>query len=191
MIYFISDTHFNHNNILKYTERHKVYSCVQQMNKCIIENINSCVGKDDTLYHLGDFCMDRGIHWLEKVTKILDEIKCKNIHLILGNHDPSIKSEHLTKTRFKSINQYLELEYKGKKMCLSHYPLHTWNRKTPIHLHGHCHGKLGFITSPYAEGNMRIDVSIDSPDMNYKPITIQKIIDIYDSQDYMTHNFHF
>ena len=190
MIYFTSDTHFNHINILKYTTRHTVYQTVQEMNKALIDNINSCVDKKDTLYHLGDYCMDRGSHWTRKINEIFDQIKCKNIHLILGNHDPSIKSENLKKTKFSSINQYLELDYKGYKFCLSHYPLHTWNKKTPIHLHGHCHGKLGFISSPYSEGNIRIDVGIDSPGLNYKPISIERIIELYDSQDYATHNFH-
>lgn len=191
MIHFTSDTHFNHVNILKYTNRHSVYPSVQIMNKALIDNINSCVTKTDTLYHLGDYCMDRGGHWTRKINEIFEQIKCKNIHLILGNHDPSNKSENLKQTKFKSINQYLELEYGRYKMCLSHYPLHTWNSKTPIHLHGHCHGKLGFITSPFTNGYIRMDVGVDSPDMNYKPISIEKIIEIYDSHDCMTHNLYF
>jgi calcineurin-like phosphoesterase family protein len=179
MIYFISDTHFNHNNILKYTNRHLLYENVAEMNKSLVENINSVVTKKDTLYHLGDFCMDKNIHWLKKTNEILDHLKCKNVHLILGNHDPKPTSEYLKKAKFKSVNTYLELNYKKYGMCLSHYPLHTWNKSCPINLHGHCHGKLGFITSPRQNDFMRFDIGVDSESLNYKPIAIERLLELY------------
>ena len=53
MIWFTSDTHFGHENVLRFCER--PWKTVEAMNKALIDRINACVAPDDTLYHLGDF----------------------------------------------------------------------------------------------------------------------------------------
>lgn len=53
MIWFTSDTHFGHENVLKFTDR--PWETIQQMNSSIVANINARVGMNDELYILGDF----------------------------------------------------------------------------------------------------------------------------------------
>ena len=78
--FFTSDTHFNHANIIKFCNR--PFKDVEQMNEVMIANWNSVIGKDDTVFHLGDFCLGGAAEW----TKILDRLNGK-IYLIMGNHD--------------------------------------------------------------------------------------------------------
>ena len=53
MIWFTSDTHFGHANVLGFTDR--PYEDVAQMNHAFVNAINERVLPDDELYILGDF----------------------------------------------------------------------------------------------------------------------------------------
>ena len=53
MIWFTSDTHFGHENVLKFTDR--PWETIWQMNDAIVDSINGRVAVDDELYILGDF----------------------------------------------------------------------------------------------------------------------------------------
>ena len=80
MIWFTSDTHFYHSNIIGFCKR--PFKNVEDMNETLIENWNRVVGQDDIVFHLGDFCLGGSAEW----TKILDRLNGK-IYLIMGNHD--------------------------------------------------------------------------------------------------------
>ena len=49
-IFVTADTHFNHENIIKYCNR--PFKDVNEMNEVIINNWNSVVSKDDIIYHI-------------------------------------------------------------------------------------------------------------------------------------------
>ena len=78
---FISDTHFGHTNIIPYCDR--PFVSVEQMNRYMIQQWNSVVKKNDTVYHLGDFslCISP-----EEVKDIVSQLN-GNIRLVKGNHD--------------------------------------------------------------------------------------------------------
>lgn len=77
-IFYTSDTHFGHENILRYCNR--PYETVEEMNIDLVSRWNSVVGEDDIVYHLGDVVMN--VKWLWIVSQ-LNGIKI----LVAGNHD--------------------------------------------------------------------------------------------------------
>lgn len=100
-LFFTSDTHFNHTNILQYCNR--PFKTIDQMNETIITNWNRVVGPDDVIFHLGDFCLGGAEEW----NKILNRLNGR-IYLVLGNHD-------LKNIRQGFIDRF---EYVAMSMCI-------------------------------------------------------------------------
>ena len=148
-LFFTSDTHYMHTNICRGTTRWsnadgfcRDFDTLDQMNDRIVNGINLVVGQDDILFHLGDWSFGG----FERIEEFRNRINCKNIHIVLGNHDHHIERDREgIRQLFTSVNQYLELEVKGKdweqNYVLMHYPIISWNKMNDgvIHLHGHVH----------------------------------------------------
>lgn len=166
MDYFISDTHNNHANIIKYCNR--PFNNIQEMEIYMVDKINQIVGTTDTLYHLGDVEFARGG---KPFGAFLEKLNCQNIILLLGNHDPK-KLKPFKSIGLIEVHHYLEIKFNKIPIVLSHYPFYSWNNKShgSCHLFGHCH-------ATYKPQNMRcIDVGVDN--IGYEPLTIQKAVDL-------------
>jgi len=132
-IFFISDTHFGHKNLLNFKrddgshQRH--YTSVEEMNADLIKNWNSVVGTNDKVYHLGDLALQ--VPNLD----FMYELKGKKI-LYKGNHDKLDISQYAK--HFKDIRG---ADHKGEFMfMLSHIPLHKMSIKLGfVNIHGHLH----------------------------------------------------
>lgn len=176
-VYFTSDTHYNHTNICRGTTRWKDadditrdFKSLGEMNDRIVAGLNATVGENDTLFHLGDWSFGG----FESIAEFRSRINCKNIHLILGNHDHHIeRNREGVRDLFSSVNQYLELEVnKDHKFVLMHYPIMSWNRMNDgvIHLHGHVHlpphRRIG-------KGRM-MDIGVDGNGLD--PISLTKVL---------------
>ena len=79
-VFVTSDSHFYHDNIIKYCNR--PYANAIEMNEDLIAKWNAVVGKDDIVWHLGDFSFGSKDHVKEIVSKLNGRI-----NLVMGNHD--------------------------------------------------------------------------------------------------------
>jgi calcineurin-like phosphoesterase family protein len=182
-VFITSDTHYAHKNICRGVTNWRTqdgevpvgstrdFETIEQMNERLVNAINNVVGQDDTLIMLGDVSFGG----FENIGIFLDRLICKNIHLILGNHDHHIENDRENiQSRFLSVQHYLEVNINDKNFVLCHYPLQSWNglNKGVIQLHGHVH-----LPANRKFGNgKRLDVGVDGNDM--VPYSIDAIIKI-------------
>lgn len=135
-VFFTSDTHFGHENIIKYCQR--PFDNVEQMNEAIIKNWNSVVGPNDTVFHLGDFAWGDPKVWNDALDKLNG-----HIHLILGNHDmKNIREGYMD--RFESVSFQKQIYIGRTCIYLNHYPFlcyaGTYSHKRQVwDLFGHVH----------------------------------------------------
>lgn len=161
-IWISSDWHLGHNNIVRGCTRWenkeacRPFESLPEHDETLIENINKCAKKDDLIYMLGDFSLGGK----DNVKLYRERIRCKNIHLILGNHDIHIrKNRENIKGLFTSVNDILFQKIDGERYVFCHYSMRTWDcaHHGAIMLYGHSHG-----TAP--RYGMLTDVQVKSPD---------------------------
>lgn len=164
-IFFGSDFHFYHLNIIKLAGR--PFDSVEEMNEALISGWNSVVRPNDTIYCLGDFAFRAPDK--ESVTAIFNRLNGKK-HLIFGNHEHD--AMHLP---WDTAQQYLELKDNGERIVLFHYPIQDWNGKWhgSIHLHGHIHSTP--IDSKYELIPNRLDVGVDN--IGVVPISLEEVVE--------------
>lgn len=175
-IWFTSDTHFGHKNIIKYSNR--PFDDVEEMNETLIKNWNERVSPKDQIWHLGDFAFLRK----EATDQILKRLNGHK-HFIRGNHDEIMPElEH----HFESVQDYKELRIDGQKIMLFHFPIYSWNKahRGSWHLHGHCHGNINYAN----EGNTRIDVGVDC--FNYAPVSFEEVREIMKTREFTVVDHH-
>jgi calcineurin-like phosphoesterase family protein len=152
-LWFTSDTHYNHGNICSATTQWtnpvtcREFESLEKMNAHLIGNINENVGENDILFHLGDWSFGG----FEQIELFRNQIVCKNVHIITGNHDHHIENDREgIQSIFSSVNKYLNLVVKWnvgtplmgeQRFALMHFPIASWDNmaRGAIHLHGHVH----------------------------------------------------
>lgn len=137
------------------------------MDEAIVANWNAKVGKNDLVYHLGDFAYGRNTT-VSYVREIRQRLNGKII-LIRGNHE-AIANELAKEPcmHFAAVTDYKELDLCGKKIILFHYGLRTWHHdlRGSWHLYGHSHGKLPSYGKSF-------DIGVDS--WNFKPLSLEEV----------------
>ncbi len=177
--FFTSDTHFNHANIIRFCNR--PFKDVEQMNEVMITNWNNAISKDDTVFHLGDFCLGGAAEW----TKILDHLNGK-IYLIMGNHDlKNIRQGFIS--RFEHVAMQMRIEIGKKRIYLCHYPFLCFEggyKDDVWHLFGHVHTRRS--NSGIDAGRLQYlyptqyDVGVDNN--NFIPVSFGQVKRIIDKQ---------
>lgn len=167
-IFFTSDTHFDHSNIIHLAKR--PFADLDEMNAALIDRWNAKVGSKDVVYHLGDFAFGDPT----RASTFAKELNGA-IHLIEGNHDAD--TVRYCRDNFASISATKDLSIDGQRLVLCHYPLREWNRawRGSWHLFGHVHGRLD--GEPHAKS---LDVGVDSH--NYAPIAFEEVAALMDAR---------
>lgn len=150
MIYFWSDTHFNHEGIIGLCKRPD--ETFEDMNERLIGRWNMMVGHTDTIYFLGDFGFRRAT--ATPLADIFARLRGHK-HLVKGNHDE--QNKEVLKLPWESVSDLVTVRYKGSKAIACHYPLESWKgmAKGYFHVHGHSHGNMRSM-------NRRFDVGADA-----------------------------
>ncbi len=164
--YFISDPHFGHHNIIKFTDdkgklTRSGFKNIEEHDNLIIENINAVVRPCDSIKILGDVVMYR------RCLPTLDRIITKKRILIRGNHDIFKLKDYIP--YFKDIRAYKVMPKYG--IIFSHIPIHPnqLEGRFTLNVHGHCHhNKLD---------NKRY-MNICPEIIGYTPISLEEILEI-------------
>ena len=133
-LFLISDTHFGHENILKFQHDGKPlrpFSSLTEMHVEMIDRWNKVVGPRDKVYHLGDVAFN-----LEGLN-LLGMLNGKKA-LVRGNHDLLKLSQY--RNHFYEVYGVRQLD----GWWLTHVPMHPDGVESPRvkgNIHGHIHAQ--------------------------------------------------
>ena len=168
MIFFTSDLHFGHTNIIRHCGR--PFATADEMDAALIRNWNATVGAKDEVYILGDITMRKAAEAHRYLTQLTGRK-----YLIRGNHDLFMKAFDPYMSDFEWVKDYHVLHAEGKRLVLFHFPILEWYQihRGAIHLYGHVHNskvskeRLAALTGPAF--NVGVDVN------GFKPVSITEI----------------
>ena len=164
-VYVISDTHFNHFNIINLC--HRPYKSGEEMNDKMINSWNAIVRPQDVIIHLGDLIFTKGAS--EEIKKIIKRLNGRKI-LVAGNHDRKSYSFYMS-AGIEFICESFRWFYNDKQIMFIHSP-HDIDpsilKKVDYIIHGHSHQNSPFISK--VKKTTFINVSVEQ--IQYKPILL-------------------
>lgn len=191
MIWFTADTHFGDRSMINgdaddtcnWSGIKRDFRSVADMDCHLIDRINDCVKQDDVLYHLGNFCSDKGsLSYWYMLGEYRRLINCKYIVFIPGVFDRKHYIRKYYSDVFFNLYNYHEITSDGRHFCLFHYPIRDWNglNNGSIHLHGNTYGKME------CKGKS-LDVGVDNIYKlfggDYRPVNINEVIKLMNIQE--------
>ena len=134
--------------------------CAEEM----LRNWNGLVEPDDTVYVIGDWCLDK--KWLEEWTPRFNGRKT----LALGNYDQLAADEYAS--YFEAVCKSFSLKIEGEKQSLDVHGVHYPSLSISRHfcLVGHIHGCWR------VQKNM-LNVGIDSH--HFRPLSVEQVLFFY------------
>ena len=198
-VFFTSDSHFRHNQSFIFEARG--YKNRYDHDDALIAKINEVVRPQDTLIHLGDFCLNITPPEFEEILRRID---CNNILYIWGNHNSCIRRiyEDAVITEYNKdievypykvgkityLGYYKELIVNGQMIVIHHYPHQIWNQMQKIawQLSGHSH-YTNPTTQLYCSENKILDVGWDG---HGKPLSFPEIQKIMMNKNHVKQDKH-
>jgi calcineurin-like phosphoesterase family protein len=161
-IFFISDTHFDHANIIRFC--HRPFDDYKEMNQTMLENWNKTVRQNDIVFFLGDLVCGKGSrhpdYWLKQLNGI--------VYIIRGNHKDKMIS------RKENVYDELIVKYKDQKFFLAHNPAKVPAEWKDWAICGHHHNNKPDEFSLVNKKIKRINVGVELID--YMPIEINELL---------------
>ena len=114
-IFFTADTHWRHENIIKYCNR--PFSSIEEHDKTLIERWNEIIPEDGIVFHLGDFAFASE----QYIKDILEQLNGKK-YLIFGNHDWKRMTKYVCTHYFEDVSQQMIIRIDDKIIYLNHFP---------------------------------------------------------------------
>lgn len=188
-IWVTSDTHAYHRNMARGVsiwadKDNRNFKDQFEMTKHLIDQINKYVKHDDILYHCGDWSLGD----VRQIKEFRHALNIQTIHLMLGNHDKTIRNRKELHKLFTSVQDRRRDNINGQYFIFDHYSLRSWHGspRGVIMLYGHSHGNL-------PDYGKSMDVGIDNAFKlvgEYRPFNLQEIIDIMDKKDIVVNDHH-
>ncbi len=176
MIWFTSDWHLGHANIIKFC--HRPFLNTDEMDRSIVENFFKVVHEGDIVFYLGDLAFRKKIaqNFLKMIPKGIQ------FHFVRGNHDQRIKNSLLAEYCTSFTDGYKEIHINedgtlgstkardGMNITLCHYPMHSWNHSHygSWMIHGHHHAD----TRNQFPGKI-LNVSVDN--WHFQPVSLTEV----------------
>lgn len=175
-----SDTHFGHENIIKYCNR--PYPNVGAMNEDLVRRWNNRVAPGDLVYHLGDVGYMKGSQKVltedNAMNQLIRRLNGKKI-LILGNHDKS--AERMMEFGFDFACEEMVIGHYGRQLLLVHRPQLTQRSDIDFTLHGHIHNSTPEEREPHkAKGELvyipTFNINLSVEVTNYEPQSLNAVV---------------
>ena len=169
-IFFTADAHFGHANIIKHCNR--PFASVEEMDETLIANWNAKVGRQDSVYILGDLIF-KAAKEPEEYLKRLNG----NKYLIKGNHDNSWVSKVDLEKFFAAVWQMGYTKDSGVEMVMCHYPMTDWPKKHhgTYMIHGHIHNNTDLDSWSFLKNNDHIlNAGVDV--CGFCPVTFRELV---------------
>jgi calcineurin-like phosphoesterase family protein len=171
MIWFTSDMHYGHTNIIKYANR--PFKHVDEMDQTMEDSWRACVRPADTVYVLGDcaFYKDQ-----TKTIRLFSRLPGTK-YLVWGNHDKHIRKNAEFRKLFVKTEDLLDIKVPDqtadggeRRIVLCHYAMRVWNKSHfgSYQLYGHSHGSL-----PDDPHSLSLDVGVDC--WGFQPVTFEQV----------------
>lgn len=161
MRYFTSDQHFGHLTVLdgEFTSRGQYFSSIEHHDSHLIDQINEIVQRNDELYVLGDFSLST----VRAASKYRPKIRCRKVHLIMGNHDKFSYRDFFSTAQDTLVTR---IGPDRTPVFLSHYPHAYWpgSHRSPgwLHLYGHTHTQYEDHLDHVFPGRRSMECSVDN-----------------------------
>lgn len=171
-VWFTSDTHFGHENIIRFCNRPFINAA--EMNAELIRRWRETVPDDGIIFHLGDFAHGSSRLWND----ILNALPGHK-YLILGNHDmKAIRQGFMS--HFELVTQQMTIRVGGQAIVLNHNPFLCYggSYRDVWQLFGHVHsGPTSHTGLDHPRLKMlfprQYDVGVDNND--YRPISFADV----------------